>query len=103
MIKIADKSEGVIVYGILKERINEKANREPMGYSFGSTFKNSSIPAWKCVKSVVDSLRECRGVRYSQKHFNWIINKSASGEDIYHLLKDTQKNVKDKLDLELEV
>ena len=25
-----------------KKRINEKANREPMGYSFGSTFKNTS-------------------------------------------------------------
>ena len=86
----------------MRQRINEKANREPYGYSFGSTFKNNNLPAWKCVKSIVSLLDTCQGAEYSKKHYNWISNKNASGEDINRLIKDTQKNVKSKLNIDLE-
>ena len=86
-----------------KDRINEKANREPVGYSFGSTFKNSSIPAWECVKKVSDFLEKPSDPFYSDKHYNWIINSNrASGEDITNLIRNTQKLVKNKLNLDLE-
>ena len=86
-----------------KDRINEKANREPIGYSFGSTFKNSSIPAWECVKKVSGFLENPSDAFYSDKHYNWIINSNkASGEDIANLIRNTQKLVKNKLNIDLE-
>ena len=41
----------------MKERIAEKINREPSGYSFGSTFVNDKLPAWKCVNYVKKNLK----------------------------------------------
>ena len=52
-----------------KDRINEKANREPIGYSFGSTFKNNSLPAWECVKKVSDSHKK-------NWRYQWDINEA---------------------------
>ena len=84
-----------------KNRIEEKVSREPFGYSFGSTFVNNRLSAWECVKHVKNFLNSSRGAFYSEKHNNWIINKSAKGEDIVHLIRETQRLVKKKLDIEL--
>tara|TARA_B100001540_G_scaffold101413_1_gene91312 strand:- start:2217 stop:3089 length:873 start_codon:yes stop_codon:yes gene_type:complete len=84
-----------------KARISEKISREPSGYSFGSTFMNSSIPAWKCIKNIRSKLKPNCGAFFSEKHNNWIINKNASGEDIIDLIKDTQKLVKEELNIDL--
>ena len=85
-----------------KERIKEKINREPSGYSFGSTFINNKLPAWECVKQVKNTLKNNRGAFYSEKHSNWIINDGAVGKEIVNLIKQTQKNVKNKLNIDLE-
>ena len=85
-----------------KLRISEKVDREPIGYSFGSTFKNSKIPAWKCVKSVLNLLDSDKSAFYSSKHYNWIINNNARGEEIVKLIRETQVHVRDKLNIELE-
>jgi len=84
-----------------KARISEKINREPSGYSFGSTFMNSSTPAWECIKSIRFRLNPSCGAFFSEKHNNWIINKNASGENIIALIKDTQKLVKEELNIDL--
>ena len=73
-----------------KERIKEKINREPSGYSFGSTFMNSETPAWKVVKAIKEKLEFNNGAFYSDKHNNWIINKSAKGEEIHNIIKQTK-------------
>ena len=86
----------------MKERISEKINREPSGYSFGSTFMNSKIPAWRCVKAVKDKLDSKEGISYSDKHYNWIINDLGRGKDIVSLIKETQKIVKEDLNLNLK-
>ena len=85
-----------------KSMIRDKVNREPIGYSFGSTFMNGSIPAWECVKEVIDDIDIDNGVSYSEKHKNWIVNTSSSGEDIEKLIIETQKLVKKKLGIELK-
>ena len=95
-----DNIEGLILE--TKERISEKINREPSGYSFGSTFVNAKIPAWKCVKKVRAALDSDRGAFYSDKHNNWIVNKSSSGEDILSLIKETQSLVKKELNINLK-
>tara|TARA_B100000700_G_C15013877_1_gene842328 strand:+ start:1341 stop:2207 length:867 start_codon:yes stop_codon:yes gene_type:complete len=84
-----------------KARISEKINREPLGYSFGSTFINSSMPAWECIKNIRSKLNPSYGAFFSEKHNNWIINKNASGEDIIALIKDAQKLVKEELNINL--
>ena len=84
-----------------KERISDKVDREPFGYSFGSTFMNARLPAWECVKSVSSNLN-LKSISYSKKHYNWIVNdNNSSGEDIMNLIRETQRLVKDKLDIEL--
>ena len=85
-----------------RERMQEKINREPSGYSFGSTFINNQLPAWECVKRVKKSLDNSRGAFFSEKHANWIINQDSNGIDIVNLIKETQKIVKSELNLELK-
>ena len=84
-----------------KERIADKVDREPFGYSFGSTFMNARLPAWKCVKSVSHLLDSNGSISYSNKHYNWIVNNNSSGEDIVNLIRETQRLVKKELDIEL--
>ena len=69
-----------------KEKIADKVDREPFGYSFGSTFMNARFPAWECVKHIKNSLDSTRGAFYSRKHSNWIINNNSSGLDIVNLI-----------------
>ena len=95
-----DNLEGLILE--TKERISEKVNREPSGYSFGSTFMNAKFSAWECVKNVREKLDSNKGAFYSDKHNNWIVNKTASGKDIMNLIKETQKLVKEELSIDLK-
>ena len=92
--------EGLI--SMTKERISEKINREPSGYSFGSTFMNAEISAWECVKKVREKLSADRGAFYSDKHNNWIINKNSSGKQILTLLEETKMLVKQKMNIILK-
>ena len=85
-----------------KEKIEDKVDREPFGYSFGSTFMNARLPAWECVKHVKDYLKPTDGTFYSEKHSNWIVNNdNSSGENIVNLIRETQRLVKEKLDIKL--
>ena len=85
-----------------KERFEDKVDRETFGYSFGSTFMNTCLPAWECVKHVKDFLEPTGGAFYSEKHSNWIVNNdNSSGENIMSLIRETQRLVKEKLDIEL--
>ena len=86
----------------MKERIAEKINREPSGYSFGSTFVNDKLPAWKCVNYVKKNLKYPEGASFSEKHQNWIINNNSKGEEIVDLIKETQKYVKSELSIDLK-
>ena len=85
-----------------KKSIKDKIEREPIGYSFGSTFKNNQIAAWKCIKEIKKSLDPNKGAFFSDKHNNWIINENANGRDIYALIKQAQKLAKKTLDIDLE-
>jgi len=85
-----------------RDRIQEKVDREPSGYSFGSTFMNSKLPAWQCIKNIKNKLDVINGVCYSEKHKNWIVNHGNSrGADIVSLIENTQKLVKEELDIDL--
>ena len=85
----------------VKERITEKINREPSGYSFGSTFMNSKTPAWKIINDIKGNLKNDIGAFYSEKHSNWIVNNYANGRDIANLIKATQNLAKKDLNIQL--
>ena len=97
--KIEDKKK---LIDLTKQSIFEKSNREPVGFSFGSTFKNNDISAWKCVKAVKDELNFDDDVFFSDKHNNWIINKNSDGKNILMLIKKVKNEVKKKIDIDLE-
>ena len=85
----------------VKERITEKINREPSGYSFGSTFMNSKTPAWEIINDIKGNLKNDIGAFYSEKHSNWIVNNYANGRDIANLIKATQNLAKKDLNIQL--
>mgnify|MGYP001266864391 FL=1 len=87
---------------LTKQSILEKSNREPVGFSFGSTFKNNDISAWECVKAVKHELNFDDDVFFSDKHNNWIINKNADGKKILMLIKKVKNEVKKKINVDLE-
>jgi UDP-N-acetylmuramate dehydrogenase len=74
-------------------RVKEKTNREPKGYSFGSTFMNEEKYAWEYIDSVLDKLKIYKNIKFSTKHKNWIISNNGSGSDIRSLISDAQKEV----------
>tara|TARA_Y100001980_G_C14549080_1_gene330721 strand:+ start:221 stop:1087 length:867 start_codon:yes stop_codon:yes gene_type:complete len=86
----------------MKTRISDKLNREPAGYTFGSTFMNSEKSAWKTVKAIKDRLKCNIDASYSDKHNNWIINKTAHGKEIASLVKKTQNLAKKELNIILK-
>ena len=86
----------------MKTRIHDKLNREPSGYTFGSTFMNSEKPAWETVKTIKDRLKSNINAFYSDKHNNWIINKTADGKEVASLIRQTQNLAKRELNIILE-
>ena len=52
--------------------------------------------------SLKNCLEPIEGVFYSEKHSNWIVNNdNSSGENIVNLIRETQRLVKEKLDIKL--
>ena len=85
----------------MKDRVKEKLEREPKGYSFGSTFMNNKMFAWEYVDAIYNDLKLSDSTFFSKKHKNWIINKEASGQEILNLIRNTQKKVKKKFNIDL--
>ena len=87
----------------MKNRVKEKKNREPSGYSFGSTFVNNNKKAWEYVDSIYNSLDLSDDYYFSDKHKNWIINKNGDGKDILNLIKHVQNEVFNKFNINLKL
>ncbi len=85
-----------------KAMVKQKISREPVGYTFGSTFINGKTSAWEYVSVVKEKLKVNSHVFFSDKHNNWIVNIDASGEDIVKIIRETQKLVKQEFNYDLE-
>ena len=93
------------IISLSRQKTQEKVNREPIGFSFGSTFKNDKkLLAWECINHIKGKLDSSKDIFYSNKHSNWIINNTSrtSGKDIVDLIRKTQRLVKEEFDIELE-
>lgn len=86
----------------MKDLKNAKREREPKGYSFGSTFKNNKLSAWQYIDSIYNDIKVNEKVSFSKQHKNWIINKNASGEEIKELIEKVQAMVYYKHNIMLE-
>jgi len=87
----------------MKSRVKEKKNREPSGYSFGSTFVNDEKKAWEYVNSIYNNLDLSDDYYFSDKHKNWIVNKAGSGNDILALIDKVKSEVLNKFNINLKL
>ena len=87
----------------MKERVKEKKNREPSGYSFGSTFVNNEKKAWEYVNCIYNNLDLSDDYYFSDKHKNWVINRNGSGEAILDLINKVQNEVFNKFNINLKL
>jgi len=94
---------------LLHELTEKRRATQPVGPSFGSTFKNpvgnfaGKLLAEAGMKGV-----SCGGASFSTVHANFIVNNGgASAQDYYCLIRQGQKRVMEKfgvqLDLEIEL
>jgi len=87
----------------LKDKKQKKKEKSPAGYSFGSTFKNLELPAWKYLKKINVCGEIIGGAKFSIEHCNWIINfNNASGFDVAMLIKKAKEKAILELGIELK-
>ena len=87
----------------MKARVKEKKNREPSGYSFGSTFVNNEKKAWEYVDSIYNKLDLSDDYFFSDKHKNWVVNKKGSGKNIKNLVTNAQVKIFKKFNINLKL
>jgi len=87
------------------EILKNRAGKQPQGKNTGSFFKNPSTD--NSAGKLLDEAG-CKGLRIgdiqvSDQHANWIMNLgNATQTDIIALMKEMQKRVKEKFNVELE-
>lgn len=101
------KAEDIdVLKKIVKEKQKLKKEKEPKGFSFGSTFKSMKYPkqVWWYIDQVGLRDKSIGGAKFSQKHSNWIINdKSAKPNDILALIDEAKEKVMKAFNIELQL
>jgi UDP-N-acetylmuramate dehydrogenase len=106
---VGQKADPEDCMNLLHELTEKRRATQPVGPSFGSTFKNpvgnfaGKLLAEAGMKGV-----SCGGASFSTVHANFIVNNGgASAQDYYCLIRQGQKRVMEKfgvqLDLEIEL
>lgn len=104
--KIGIIEDKVIIEENFKKMIEEKMNSQPINEkTCGSTFKNlPNMPAWKVIKELGLQDVDYNGVKYSQKHANFLVNVSSNrSKDICDLIELTKNRAKKELNIDLEL
>ncbi len=103
--KLENKTTNLIeLKEFIKTKQKAKINKEPKGYTFGSTFKShlQEKPAWWYIDQVGLKNSIIGGAKISEIHANWIVNyNNASASDIIELIKKIKSKVKKNFDIEL--
>ncbi len=101
-----EKGEQNKIESLMKESKERRWSKQPREFpNCGSVFKR---PPGRFVGPMLDELGlkgfSIGGAQVSKKHSGFIVNKGeATGEEILTLIKEIQKRVKEKFDVELEV
>ncbi len=94
------------IESLMKESKERRWSKQPREFpNCGSVFKR---PPGRFVGPMLDELGlkgfSVGGAQVSEKHSGFIVNKGeATGEEILTLIKEIQKRVQDKFDVELEI
>lgn len=100
---IEDKT---IIEENFKKMIEEKIKSQPINEkTCGSTFKNlPNMPAWKVIKELGLQNVDFNGVKFSEKHANFLVNVNGnSANDIINLINLTKNRAKKELNIDLEL
>lgn len=101
-----EKGEQNKIESLMNESKERRWSKQPREFpNCGSVFKR---PPGRFVGPMLDELGlkgyTIGGAQVSKKHSGFIVNKGeATGEEILTLIKEIQRRVKDKFDVELEV
>lgn len=106
---VGQKADPEDCMNLLHELTEKRRKTQPVGPSFGSTFKNPAGNfAGKLLSEAGMKGVTCGGASFSTVHANFIINNGgATAQDYYCLIRQGQKRVMDQfgvqLDLEIEL
>lgn len=99
------KVEPALSMRLLEELTEKRRQTQPVGLSFGSTFKNPK-------GDYAGRLLEAAGMKgvssgcasFSTRHANFILNDGeATAQDYYRLIRLAQKTVKEQFDVDLQL
>ena len=102
-LSLGDKDE---IMELVNNRRERRFSSQPLEYpSAGSVFRNPTGDyAGRLIEEIGYKGKSIGGAQVSEKHANFIINKGgATGNDVYSLIKDIKKNVKEKYNIDLKV
>lgn len=94
------------IMDLVNNRRERRFSSQPLEYpSAGSVFRNPTGDyAGRLIEEIGYKGKSIGGAQVSEKHANFIINKGgATGNDVYSLIKDIKKSVKDKYNIDLKV
>lgn len=101
VLKKGNKDE---ILSLLEDRKQRRLMSQPLEYpSAGSVFRNPTNDfAGRLIEEIGYKGKNIGGAYVSEKHANFIVNKGeATANDIKTLIKEIQKEVKQKYDIEL--
>ncbi len=90
----------------VKEKQKIKKDKQPSGFTFGSTFKSIKYPkqVWWYIEQVGLKNSSIGGAKFSDKHANWIINyNKARASDILNLIDEAKNKVLERFDINLKI
>lgn len=105
-LKLSEKDENNIKRSkmIIEEYRKKRISSQPLNaLNAGSTFKNSSYPAWKLIDFAGLRGKEIGDAKVSTKHSNFLVNKGkATSQDMMSLIESIKKEVFLKCEIFLE-
>lgn len=94
------------IKALMDSRRERRMSSQPLNKpSAGSMFRNpSEYPAWQLIEEIGYRGKQLGGAKVSEKHANFIVNEdNAKAEDIYNLVKEIQKEVREKYQIEMKM
>ena len=103
---VLEKGNADEILQLIEERTKRRKESQPLEYpSAGSVFRNPEGDyAGRLIEEAGFKGKMVGGAMVSEKHANFVINYDhATGADVKKLIKNIQKDVKDKFDVELQI
>lgn len=88
----------------IEEIDEQRLGAQPRGRNGGSTFKNpGGRHAWELIDAVGLRGHRIGGAQISEQHCNFFVNTGAArAADVYALMQEARRRVKERFDIELE-